>query len=165
MKVYSSPSVNFKGTSPFICTARITGSLDNRLRTYQKPSSWTELKIHPQGTKIAFCTFFSGLKAIKKKKNPCISRTIFLHYALTVNSPHWEKHYLKINFTAGIETSMKNSMKNNHSIQGITAERGACFKEVPNSKDYTIYQKKTPPFCMFQKFYTGSIRTCIHRHC
>lgn len=82
------------------------------------------------------------------KKNPCISRSIFLHYALMVNSPLWEKHYLKINFTVGTEKSMKN----NHSIQGITAEWGAWFKEVPNSKDYTVYQKKTPPFCMFKKF-------------
>lgn len=47
----------------------------------QTPSPWTELKIHPQGTKIAFCTFCSSFMAIKKK-NPCISRSISLHYAL-----------------------------------------------------------------------------------
>lgn len=156
MKVYLSPSCkSHKGKSQFICTARITGSLDNVLWSYQ-----TELKIYPQGIKIAFCTFFSCLMAIKKK-NPCTWRSILLHYAVTVNSPHWEKHYLKINFTAGIEKRMKN----NHSVQGIMAEWRAWFREVPNLKDCTVHQKKTLPFYMFKKCYTANIQIWINSHC
>lgn len=81
-------NLGFCGSSPesFVNPNPSLHSQENRgswqwTELLQTSSPWAELKIHPQSTKTALCTFFSCKTAIKKK-NPCISRSIFLYYAL-----------------------------------------------------------------------------------
>lgn len=68
----------------FLCESH-TGSQESRgswqwAEFLQTPSPWAELSIPPQSTKTALCTHFSLFNGHFKKS--CVSRSIFLHYAL-----------------------------------------------------------------------------------